>query len=195
MDRASDPPYTRSEYYRKALWFLVQATVFRVAPGRWRARLVRWFGGDIAPTAKLRRSVKIHHPWLLRVGEESSLGDNVHVYNLGPVEIGPHSAVSQNVHLCAGTHDWKLRHLPLERSSIVIGSGVWVCADAFIGPGVTVGHNSIVGARAVVMKDVPERSIVAGNPAVVVRDRPMTPRDEAGSSANPKPAQRTGATA
>jgi putative colanic acid biosynthesis acetyltransferase WcaF len=59
------------------------------------------------------------------------------------------------------------------RSPIKIGSGVWVCAQAFIGPGVTVGDNSVVGARAVVFDDVPEGVVAVGNPASVIKPRPM----------------------
>ncbi len=104
------------------------------------------------------------------------LGDHVHVYNLGPITIGDHTVISQDVYLCAGTHDYTQPDLPLVRPSITIGSGVWICAGAFIGPGVTIGDNAIVGARAVVTKDVPPGMIVAGNPARVIKVRPMACR-------------------
>ena len=103
----------------------------------------------------------------------SCIGDNVHVYNLGPISLGAHTTVSQNCHLCAGTHDYKDPAMPLVRASIRIGRGCWVCADAFIGPGVCIGDNTIVGARAVVMKSVGPDVIVAGNPARTVCQRPM----------------------
>jgi putative colanic acid biosynthesis acetyltransferase WcaF len=75
------------------------------------------------------------------------------------------------VHLCAGTHDYRFAHLPLIKSPISIGKGVWLCADAFIGPGVSIGEYAIVGARGVVMKDVAAWHIVAGNPAVFIKQR------------------------
>jgi len=53
----------------------------------------------------------------------------------------------------------------------VIGSDAWICAYAFVGPGVTFGEGAIVGARAVAMKDVQPRSIVVGNPARETRTR------------------------
>jgi putative colanic acid biosynthesis acetyltransferase WcaF len=107
------------------------------------------------------------------MGEYSTLADRVDVYNLGRVTIGDHSVVSQGAEICAGTHDYTKPDLPLIRSEITIGSGVWVCASAFLSPGVTIGHNSIVAARAVVTRDVPDGVIVGGNPAKVLRDRPM----------------------
>jgi len=53
----------------------------------------------------------------------------------------------------------------------VIGNDVWIGTDAMILPGVTLGDGVIVGARAVVSRDVPSWSVVAGNPARVVRRR------------------------
>ena len=51
------------------------------------------------------------------------------------------------------------------KPSIEIGSKVWICADAFVGPGVKVGDGAILGARSIVMRDVEPNTIVAGNPA------------------------------
>jgi putative colanic acid biosynthesis acetyltransferase WcaF len=53
----------------------------------------------------------------------------------------------------------------LLRPPIAIGPDAWICADAFVGPGITVGEGAIVGARAVAMNDVTPWSIVIGNPA------------------------------
>jgi putative colanic acid biosynthesis acetyltransferase WcaF len=53
----------------------------------------------------------------------------------------------------------------LVRAAITVGDEVWICADAFVGPGVTVGARAVVGAGAVVMSSVHEGKIVTGNPA------------------------------
>lgn len=107
------------------------------------------------------------------MGEYSVLAEDVDVYNLGPVVLGDHTVVSHRAVLCAGSHDYTKPNLPLLRPEIRIGHGVWVCTQAFIGPGVTVGDNTVVGACAVVMRDVPPGVLVAGNPAKVIRARPM----------------------
>ena len=54
---------------------------------------------------------------------------------------------------------------------ISIGDDAWICADAFVGPGVHVGASAIGGARAVAGRDVPDAVIVAGHPARVIRER------------------------
>ncbi|CAN5737222.1 colanic acid biosynthesis acetyltransferase WcaF [soil metagenome] len=176
IDLTSGAPYPKMHYVKRLLWNVVQHTLFRYSGSRmmkFRVRLVRLFGGDIAMTANMRPTCLIRHPWLLTMGEWSTIADHVNVYNLGPISIGAHSVVSQHAHLCAGTHDYLKPDLPLLRPPITIGPGVWVCADAFIGPGVTIGANSMVGARSCVMRDVPPGVIVAGNPAKVIKDRPM----------------------
>jgi putative colanic acid biosynthesis acetyltransferase WcaF len=61
--------------------------------------------------------------------------------------------------------------MPLLKLPIVIGDDAWVCADAFVGPGVHIGDQTIVGARAVVVKDVLGGIIVAGNPAHTIGQR------------------------
>lgn len=176
MDTTVSFPYSLSEYARKALWLTINATVFRWVPTRvwwWRRLLLRVFGARVAPTCNIFRTVKVRHPWLLEVGEHTTLAEAVEVYNLGPISIGDQTVVSQYAHLCNGTHDYKDPSFPLVRPPMRIGSGVWIAADAFIGPGITIGDNAIVGARAVVMHDVPPDMIVAGNPARVIRERPM----------------------
>jgi putative colanic acid biosynthesis acetyltransferase WcaF len=179
LDTTAPFPYSVSEYARRFAWEWVQRTLirlsFRKAHG-WRRFWLRLFGARLASTAATKPTTIVRHPWLLTMGEHSVLAEGVNVYNLGPVTIGDHTVVSQDAYLCAGTHDYTQPNLPLLRPPITIGSGVWVCAGAFIGPGVTIGDNAIVGARAVVMKNVPPGVIVAGNPAEVVRERPMSER-------------------
>lgn len=186
LDRNASFPYPRSDYFRRVAWLLVQKTFFRFSGPRsnaLRVRMLRAFGAKLHITAAVRPTARIRHPWLLEMGPYACLGENVEVYNLGPISIGAHTTISQNTHLCAGTHDYKDPAMPLIRSAIRIGRGVWVCADAFIGPDVCVGDNTLVGARAVVMRSVGPDVIVAGNPARAICPRPM---EEPAASAQPE---------
>jgi putative colanic acid biosynthesis acetyltransferase WcaF len=126
---------------------------------------LRRFGANIAPNVHLHPTVRIAIPWNLSIGEFSAVGDRVILYNLGRVTIGSRCTVSQGAHLCAGTHDHRKKDFRLVKAPIIFGDDVWVCADAFIGPGVSLGDMSIVAARGVVMRDIGAREIVAGNPA------------------------------
>lgn len=175
LDQVVGYPYPLRDYVRRIGWGAVQALLIRTSPGRamgWRRFWLRLFGAKIGTLAGIRPSTRIVHPWLLELNDFAMLGDNVTVYNLGRVTIGEHSVVSQNVHLCAGTHDYTKTDLPLIRAEITIGKGAWVCADAFIGPGVTVGDNTVVAARSVVVKDTEPGVVVGGNPARTIKPRP-----------------------
>jgi putative colanic acid biosynthesis acetyltransferase WcaF len=63
--------------------------------------------------------------------------------------------------------------MPLEKPPITVHDQAWVCADAFVGPGVTVGEGAVVAARAVAVKDVDDWMIVAGNPAQSIKRREL----------------------
>ncbi len=174
LDTTAGFPYSLREYARRFAWEWVQRTFIRFSPRRahgWRRWWLRLFGAKMTRSSGTKATTRIFHPWLFSMGEHSMVAENVTVYNLGPISIGSHTVVSQDAYLCAGSHDYTKPNLPLLRPTITIGSGVWICAGAFIGPGVTVGDNCVIGARAVVMKDVPPGMIAAGNPAGVVRAR------------------------
>lgn len=79
--------------------------------------------------------------------------------------------ISQGSHLCAGTHDFNDPSFQLYTRPVLIEAHAWVCAEAFVGPGVTVGEGAVLGARAVAMTSLEPWSVYAGNPAVKVSDR------------------------
>ena len=171
LDQTAAWPYARSDYLKRQMWNLTDALLLRYSPPRcagWRRFWGRRFGMTLGEKALIRPTARVIHPWLFSLGDYSCVGDRVRIYNLGPITIGEHTVISQDVTLCAGSHDYTDPTLPLLRPEIRIGSGVWICAEAFIGPGVTIGNNAVIGARAVVTKDVPAGMIVAGNPAQVI---------------------------
>jgi putative colanic acid biosynthesis acetyltransferase WcaF len=168
--------YTSGEMTRRVLWTLAQP-LFRFSPRPcfgWRRFLLRCFGAKIGRSVHIYSSARIFFPWNLEAGDESAVGEDALIYNLGPVTLGPRVTISHRAHLCAGTHDHTKPDFPLLRPPIVIGPEAWICADAFVGPGVTVGEGAIVGARAVAMKDVKARTIVVGNPARESKKREIT---------------------
>jgi len=170
----SSQKWTRRELAGRALWGLVQP-LFTFSPRilwGWRRSLLRLFGAKVGRGVHIFPTVRIAIPWNLDVGDEVAIGDRAIIYNLGPVRIGEQVTISQGAHLCAGTHDYTRADMLLLKLPIEIDRGAWICADAFIGPGVCVGEFAIVAARAVAVKNVPARTIVAGNPIRIVRERP-----------------------
>ncbi len=163
------PAYSLGEILRQRCWGLVQATLFRWTPEKmhtWRATLLRWFGADIPQPRQvvIFPTARVYFPWKLRLEPRSMVGRHVHLYNLASITLHRGANISQNSHLCAGTHDFNHWSMPLVTSPIEIGPNAWVAADVFIGPGVTIGELAVIGARSVVVRDMPPRMICAGNP-------------------------------
>lgn len=157
----------------RVLWAFLRP-LFRFSPRPlwgWRRMLLRAFGAKVGAHAHIYPTVRVTIPWNLDIGEACAIGDHAILYALGPIRIGRQATISQYAHLCAGTHDWRDPAMPLVKASLVVGDDAWVCADAFVGPGVTIGKKAIVGARAVAMKDVEPATIVAGNPAKRIKSR------------------------
>lgn len=137
--------------------------------------MYRVFGARIGKGCRLSPSCRVWAPWNLEMGILSALGDGVDCYSVDKIRIGSKVAVSQRVFLCTATHDISTLMRELEHAPISIGDHVWVCAEAFVGPGVTLGKGAVVGARAVVVKDVEPWTVVAGNPSRFVKKREIKP--------------------
>lgn len=169
-------PTSRRIVAARLLWALVQATLFRWSPRpwhSWRARLLRLFGARIAHPDRVVvfPTVRVTYPWNLTLADRTMLGPGVTVYNLAPIALGRGANISQRTHLCSGTHDFNRWSMPLVTAPIDIGENVWIAADVFVGPGVTIGELSVVGARSVVVRNLPPRKICVGHPCRPIKDR------------------------
>jgi len=167
--------YSRSEQFRRVVWSLGRWLI-RWSPRpcfAWRRWILRAFGARIGQHVNVYPSTHVYMPWNVEIGDWTALGEDVFVYSLGRVRIGRSVTLSYRSHVCAGSHDLNDPTLPLTKPPVTIEDGVWVGTEAFIGPGVTVRQGAVVGARAVVVKNVERLDIVAGNPARVVGRRQL----------------------
>jgi len=165
--------WSRTEQLGRVLWAMAQP-FFALSPRPfwgWRRTVLRLFGAKVGTKVHIYPSVRITIPWNLTLGNRCAVGNRAILYALGPITIGARATISQGAHLCAGTHDWRNPAMPLLKPPIMIGEDAWICADAFIGAGVSVEARAIVGARAVAVRDVAKGIIVAGNPAKEVGKR------------------------
>jgi putative colanic acid biosynthesis acetyltransferase WcaF len=171
----ANSPVPKRLLIKRVIWSIVQATLYHYSFhtwSRWRAFLLRSFGARIGAGCTIRRTSRVYYPWNLTMGPMSCLGDECIVYNLGPIDLGRRVLVSQQAYLCAGTHDYRMVSMPLLTPPITLKDDSWVCARAFVGPGVTVGEGAIVAAAAVAIKNVDDWTIVGGNPAKFIKHRP-----------------------
>ena len=160
--------------WKEFLWRFLQQGFFNLewirAYGPKRA-ILRWLGAEIASGVVIKPKAKATFPWKLTLGANSWIGEEAWLLNLDQISIGSNVCISQRVFLCTGSHDWSKDSFDLVTRPIVIEDGVWICANVFVGPGVTIGENSVVTAGSVVNKDLPPNMICSGNPCVAVKQR------------------------
>ena len=140
----------------------------------WRLLILIIFGARISGLPFVHSSAKIQMPWHLTMRNRACIGEKANAYNLAEIEILEDATIAQEVYLCTGTHDFNCPALQLITETITIQRNAFIGARAMILPGVTVEQNAIIGAMSVVTKNVKENSIVAGNPAQNIGERPSS---------------------
>jgi len=167
-------PFSTKDYFYRILWTVFKNTIWKLLWHKFyilRMLSLQIFGANVSLQGMAFGSTDIIRPWDLTLGKRVTLGERVRIYNLNKVIIGDDTVISQDVYICGGTHDYENSKMPLLRKDIIIGSNVWICAGAFIAPGVTIGEGAVVGARAAVFKDVEPWTVVGGNPAKFIKKR------------------------
>ena len=106
------------------------------------------------------------------IGDHTRIG--IHNTVIGPVTIGSHVNLAQGITVTALNHNYKetgkrIDQQGVSTNPVVIGDDVWIGANAVILPGVTLGNHCVIAAGAVVTKDVPPHSLVAGVPAKIIK--------------------------
>ena len=137
----------------------------------WRLVILKSFGAKISGIPFVHSSARIQIPWNLILHHRACLGEGVTAYSLGEIEIQEGGTVAQEAYLCTGTHDFERASLQLITKRILIESNVFIGARAMILPGVTIGKNAVIGAMAVVAKDIEVNEIIAGTPSRKIGER------------------------
>lgn len=168
------PSFSLTNRLARVIWGLVYWTLFRFSPKPfhfWRAFLLRLFGASVEKHVHVYPGVKIWAPWHLTLKEGCGIASGADLYSQARITIGEWAVISQGVYLCTGTHDYTKAGFPLNAFPISIGNQVWLAADVFVHPGVTVGDGTVVGARSVVHKSLPPWKVCVGVPCKVMKDR------------------------
>lgn len=155
-----------------ALWVAVgqplQASV--LCPARFRVRVLRAFGADLAEGVLIRHGVRIHWPWKLAVGPDSWIGAEAWLLNLEPITVGADVCISQQAMLCTGSHLSDDPSFEFDNASIEVADGAWIATRVTVLRGVRIGERSVVGAGTIVARDVPDDSkVLAIRPSVECR--------------------------
>jgi putative colanic acid biosynthesis acetyltransferase WcaF len=166
----------------RAVWTVAWWLFFRTSPRifyAWRRMILRLFGAKIGRGVYVYPDTAIWAPWNLEMGDGSRLGPKVDCYSVAKIRIEAHAIVSQYSYLCSASHDYEREDFCQINGPITVGEYAWVAADAFVGPGVSIGRGAVCGARSVIVKDIPDWTIWAGNPARYIKDRKLRPGNAA----------------
>jgi len=164
----------------RAVWKVVWLLLVRPTPRQfhaWRSVLLRVFGAKLGKAVHLYPSARVWAPWNLEMGDHSCLSEHVDCYCVDKIRIGAHATISQYSFLCTASHDYRDAAMPLVTAPITIGESVWITADVFVAPGVTIGEGAVITARSSVFSDIDPWTVATGNPAKPVKKRELMSRE------------------
>ncbi len=171
--------FTLGNRLARTVWNIAWLVLARWTPPplhRWRRLVLIAFGAKLGRGARVYGSTRIWLPANLELGENALIGPGVHLYNQGRIMIGARSVVSQRAHICASSHDVRDPDFQLVLRPVAIGENCWVAAEAFVGPGVTMGDGSVLAARGALFEDGRRWTVYRGNPAAAIKPRDMRQR-------------------
>jgi len=156
-------------------WMLDWSFFYEPPFNRIKVRVLNgFFGAQLAPDCILMPGVRAVNWRNVRADSGVYLADGVKLRSHGPITIGPWSSLAPEVMVASGGHS--IRDLAPTSSPITIGKGVFVGARALILEGVTIGDHAMIGAGAIVVRDIPPLAVAVGSPARVVAYRNVPER-------------------
>ena len=165
MNRFSLQYDWRTLIYR-IIWYNLGRYLFSLLPNRLfvlKNRLLQLYGAKIGKGVRVYSSALIHFPRNLELGDFVVIGRCVEIKNHKKLVVGERSTISQGARLIDSTHDFKDDNFSLHSKAICIKTNVWIAQEAFVGPGVTLDNNVVLGARSVCFKSLKE-GVYVGNP-------------------------------
>ena len=168
------PSFTLINRIKRFSFNLVWLLFCRFSPNflhKWRIWVLNQFGASISYSAYVYPSISIWAPWNIKMADFATLGPNVVCYNIENIILQRCAVVSQSAVLCTGSHNYHSNNFELIAKPIILMANSWVCAEAFVGPGVIIEEGAILGARAVAFKSLEPWRVYVGNPATYIKDR------------------------
>jgi putative colanic acid biosynthesis acetyltransferase WcaF len=166
--------YKPANKIKIVIWFIINRLIINTylpIPTLLKIFILRIFGAKIGRNVIIKPKVNIKYPWLLEVGDNTWIGENVWIDNLAIVLIGKNVCISQGAMLLTGNHDYKKVAFDLIVGEIILEDGVWIGAKAVVCPKVQCHSHAILSVNSVATKDLEAYKIYQGNPAVFVRGR------------------------
>lgn len=156
------------------MWYLTNA-VFFINPlfpvSGVKVLLLRLFGAKVGKGVVIKPSVNIKYPWLLSIGDNTWVGENVWIDNLTQVNIGKNCCLSQGAMLLTGNHNYKKKTFDLITGKITLEDGAWVGAQSVVCPGVIIKTHAVLAVNSVATETLEAWWVYNGNPATKHRER------------------------
>ncbi len=168
------PYHPGGNMVKGVLWYYINGLVFKSSLFPFyglKTALLRLFGAKIGSAVEIKPCVNIKYPWLLTIGNEVWIGENVWIDNIAMVTIGSNVCLSQGAVILTGSHDYKKASFNLITGSVILEDGVWIGALSIVNQGVTVASHSVLTSGSVATKNLEAYSVYQGNPAVKIRER------------------------
>jgi maltose O-acetyltransferase len=175
---------------RHNFWFLLYFLIARRLPcsyfrfggplyKKFRVFLGRRLLGSCGENVNIEAGANFYWGNNVFLGNHSDLGIDCEIH--GETHIGDHTIMGPQVAIWTGNHGISRTDIPIMHQEstperpVWIGNDVWIGSRVIILPGVRIGDHAVIGAGAVVTKDVPDWTIVGGNPAKIIRYRKDPP--------------------
>ncbi|MDD4969965.1 MAG: hypothetical protein PHT07_11105 [Paludibacter sp.] len=167
-------PLTFKTKIRIQLWIIIEILFYKYTPhgfSKLRVLILRLFGAKIGKGCFISSKAHILMPWNLEIGNFSAIDNHVYIKNKNKVTIQDYVSIAEYVLIFPGGHKVKTRSFEYDYTPLTIKNGAFIGAACLIVKGVIIGEMCVIGARSVVLKDMPENTICYGHPC-----KPMTER-------------------
>lgn len=164
----------RLRRYGAGLKFLAIKFICRLPSHTLRKTFLRNLGAAIEKDVAFYSGAEVRSPRALSIGSGTSIGHDAILDARYGLKIGKNVNLSSQVMIWSAQHDYRSSSFASMGGAVTIEDYVWLGPRVIVLPGVTIGKGAVVAAGAVVTKDIEPYTVVAGVPAVKIRNRPTT---------------------